>query len=110
MSETDRFSRPIMIHICKDGTFSWRDKRKRQKVFNGVALPAFSVDTVEEAEQLQIRFCRRQYGSHPDAKPDTGTIDWYRFNDFDGTLEGLERASVMLEEFYPQIKKRRRKR
>lgn len=56
-------SRPILIHVCKDGTISYRTRR--QKVFNGVALPVFSVDTEEQARDIQVRFGRRMYDSHP---------------------------------------------
>lgn len=76
--------RPIVIHICKDGTISYR--RRGEKVFNGVALPVFTVDTVEQAEAIQIRFGRRAYSEHPDipGKP------WYRLSRLrDGTDPAL---------------------
>lgn len=106
MIEKDRFARPIMIHVCKDGTVSWRDKRTKQKVFNGVALPAFSVNTIEEARELQIRFCRRQYSSHPLAKPNTGTDAWYVLTNWNGTLEDLDRVSDEFSKFYADRRKR----
>lgn len=34
------FSRPVMLHVCKDGTVSYR--MPGEPVFNGVALPVFS--------------------------------------------------------------------
>lgn len=99
---TSIFDRPIMIHVCKDGTVSYRDKRTKTKVFNGRALPVFSVDTVEQAEQIQIRFCRLQYGSHPEAKPNTGTDKWYTLTVFSGELEDLDRVTAEFVAFYDE--------
>jgi hypothetical protein len=92
------FERPIMIHVCKDGTVSYRTKG--QKVFNGVALPVFSVNTVEEAKRIQTRFCRLMIGPHPQAKPNTGTEDWYVLNSFSGELDELDHVSAMFADFY----------
>lgn len=106
------FDRPIMIHICKDGTISYRDKRTKTKVFNGRALPVFSVDTVYDAKQLQVRFGRLQYGPHPEAKAHTGTLNWYKLNDFGGELEDLDGVTEMFAAFYARRKsvpKKRRK-
>lgn len=104
---TDRnFDRPIMIHVCKDGTVSYRDKRTKTKVFNGRALPVFSVDTVEEAKLIQVRFCRLQYGRHPQAKPNTGTDNWYILTQFSGELEDLDRIAAEFAAFYATLKKR----
>lgn len=96
MTKHDDFARPIMIHVCKDGTISFRDKSKREKVFNGVALPVFSVDTVEQAEAVQVRFGRHQYTEHPQmpGKP------WYRWTNFGGQLEDLDRVSTDIRDFY----------
>lgn len=110
------FDRPIVLHVCKDGTVSYRDKRKKTKVFNGAALPVFSVDTVDEAEQIQVRFCRLQWGPHPEAKPNTGTETWYRLTDFSGELEDLDRVAKQFSVFYakyieigPKKEKKRRR-
>lgn len=59
----DDLSRPIKIHVCKDRTLSYR--AKGEPVFNGRALPVFSVDTKEEAEQLFLLTGRLQYTEHP---------------------------------------------
>lgn len=92
------FRRPVMIHICKeDGTISYR--RKGKPVFNGVALPVFSVDTEEQAEAIQIRFGRLQYVEHP-AMPGR---PWYRWTDFDGKLESLDRVTETLRHFYTAL-------
>ena len=70
------FTRRFMIHICKDGTISYRDTSIKEKVFNNVALPVYSVDTKEQAKDLQVTFGRLQYGEHPlmPGQP------WYRFS------------------------------
>lgn len=96
------FDRPIMLHVCKDGTVSYRDKRLKTKVFNGRALPVFSVDTVEQARQIQVRFCRRQYGAHPQAKPNTGTDEWYMLTVFSGEVEDLDRVAAEFTAFYDE--------
>lgn len=93
------FARPIMIHVCKDGTVTYRDKTKGEKVFNGVALPVFSVDTVEEARQIQIRFCRLQYGKHPHRN---GPAEWYVLNAFSGELDGLDLVTAEFATFYAE--------
>lgn len=103
-----REARPIVIHICKDGTISYRDRTKNEPVFNGVALPVFSVDTVEQAKQLQIRFGRLQYINHP-----VNNMTWYKLSVLpDGTdpvtsrkdgllkLEDLEGITTMFANWY----------
>ncbi len=90
------FKRRYMIHVCKDGTVTYRDTATKEKVFNGRALPVFSVDTVDDAQAIQIRFCRLQYGSHPlmPGKP------WYKLNEFSGELEDLDRVRDMFMDFH----------
>lgn len=70
----DTFNRPVLLHLCKDGTISYRTRG--EPVFNGVALPVFSVDTPEQAQDFQVRFGRRQYTEHPQipGKP------WFRLS------------------------------
>lgn len=98
--------RAIVIHICKDGTISYRTRE--EPVFNGVALPVFTVDTVEQAEAIQVRFGRRQYTEHPQI-PGKG---WYKISRLrdgsdpalrgDGTLRSsdLPGITLMFDEFY----------
>lgn len=104
--EASDYSRPIMLHVCKDGTVSIRDKRTRQPVFNGVALPVFSVDTVKEATAMQVRFCRLQYVKHPHPK---GPNPWFRLTTFSGEVEDLERVAREFRAFYAVLKKRSRR-
>jgi hypothetical protein len=57
-------SRPIIIRCCKDRTLTWY--KKGQPAFNDRALPVFSVNTPEEAQELIVTVCRVQYAEHPD--------------------------------------------
>jgi hypothetical protein len=61
----NHLSRRFMIHVCKDGTITYRDTSTREHVFNGIALPVFSVDTVAQAQALQVRFGRLAHEEHP---------------------------------------------
>lgn len=63
LTDTD-LGRRWMLHVCKDGTVTYRDTSVGAPVFNGAALPVFSVDTAARAEALIVRFCRKQYNSH----------------------------------------------
>lgn len=102
----EAYNRRFMIHVCKDGTVTYRDKSIGEKVFNGRALPVFSVDTAEEAERIQVRFCKLQYGHHPlmPSRP------WYKLFPFSGELEDLDRVRNMFAEFYKGMKERDAKR
>lgn len=99
-------SRPVMIHICKDGTISYRQMGER--IFNGVALPVFSVDTVEEAHSLQVLCGAAQWEEHPKMPGKT----WYRLSSprFPHTLElyHLPEIAVFFRERYKLIKNRQR--
>lgn len=97
------YKRRYMIHVCKDGTVTYRDTAAKEKVFNGRALPVFSVDTAEEAKQIQVRFCRMQYSNHPlmPGKP------WYKLNEFNGELEDLDRVRSIFALFYKEHKARK---
>lgn len=93
-------SRPILIDICKDGTISYRTGSQRR--LNDAALPVFSVDTVEEAEFLQVTFGRRQYEEHPDI-PGKG---WYRWTDFDGNVESLSKCTARIQAWWNSTRRR----
>lgn len=101
--------RPVVIHVCKDGTISYR--RHGEPVFNGVALPVFSVDTVEQAQAVQVRFGRMQYEPHPQmpGRP------WYRWTGFSGDVDDLDKVSDAIREYLgaqlsvaPERRRRRR--
>lgn len=101
--------RPVLLHICKDGTISYR--RHHEKVFNGRALPVFSVNDEDMARSFQIRFGRLMPVEHPllPGKP------WYKLSSIDGEdvqigarqgtleLEDLDRVRDMFRQFYLQI-------
>jgi hypothetical protein len=104
---SDHLARPYLIHVCKDGTITYRTRN--QPVFNGRALPVFSVDTRRQAEELQIRFCRRQHKEHPLMPGKT----WYTLTRLpdgrdvaflpDGVeLEYLSGITQMFSEFFEQ--------
>jgi hypothetical protein len=59
----DLLSKPVKIHVCKDRTLSI--VMPGGKPFNGVALPVYSVDTREDAENLIMLVGIRQYWEHP---------------------------------------------
>jgi hypothetical protein len=54
---------PVLIHVCKDRTLTHRTWD--QPVFNGKALPVYSVMTVEQAETLIALVGCKQYEEHP---------------------------------------------
>lgn len=93
----ESFFRAIVLQLCKDGTISYRTRG--EPVFNGAALPVFTVDTIEQAQQFQVRFGRLQHGPHPQI-PDKR---WYRLSRRpwkDGEVaipeEGLDYADLEL--------------
>lgn len=98
----DAYKRRYMIHVCKDGTITYRDTETGEKVFNGRALPVFSVDTIEEAKAIQTRFCRLQYNSHPLMPGEP----WYKLNEFSSELEDLDRVRAMFVQFHKERKER----
>lgn len=86
--------RPVVIHVCKDGTITYR--RQGQPTFNNVALPVYSVATEAQAQAVQVRFGRRQYGEH-DRLPGQ---PWYRWTDFSGDVDALDDVSKAIHAFY----------
>ena len=90
------YGKPIMIDICKDGTISYRQRGERS--FNGKALPVFSVNTVEQAKDIQVRFGKVQYKEHP-LLPNQ---PWYRWSGFDGNVETLEEITRQIRSFFQQ--------
>ena len=95
----DYYNRKILIHVCKDGTISYRTRE--QPIFNGRALAVFSVDTVEQAKDIQVLFGRRQYGEHPEIPGQP----WYRWTDFSGELDDLEEVSRKIQTMYWEKRK-----
>ena len=102
----DDLSRHILIHICKDKTLSYRTRE--EPIFNGVALPVFSVNSSEEAEALFILVGRKQYTEHP-LLPNR---PWYKITldgaaDFKKHLEfsDLSNVTAKLKSRYEMIEK-----
>jgi hypothetical protein len=100
----DPLSRPILIHCCKDKTLSYRTKGR---IFNGVALPVFSVDSVDEAEALLTLVGRTQYGEHPHIPGQLwrkitldGSLDFKRHLD----VEDLNAVTAKLSKAYAILK------
>lgn len=96
---TGDWRRPILIHCCRDGTISYR--QRGEPIFNNVALPVFSVDTLDQANEIQVRFCRAQYDPHPLMPEKT----WYVLNDFSGKAEDLPRVTEMFRAYWRDIMK-----
>ena len=86
--------RPIKLHVCKDGTITYRSAG--EPVFNGRALPFFSVETVEEAQQLQVLFCALQHGEHPDLPGQS----WYRRGQFAGEIDDIPELADLFRKGY----------
>ena len=107
MSIINDLSRPILFHCCRDRTLTYR--QPGEPVFNDIALPVFSVDTIEEAEELQILVCERVHVNHP-AMPNK---PWYKIYmglgefgyPFDLELDHLEQVTEDLRKVYKMIKK-----
>lgn len=89
--------RPYILHCCKDGTITYRTRN--QPIFNGRALPVFSVDTEEDAQAIQLLLCSLQYGEHPDLPGQP----WYRISSFGGELEDLEGITEQMTKVYKRI-------
>lgn len=86
--------RPVYLHICKDGTLSYR--RRHQKNFNNRTLPFFTVDNEKQAHEIQVRFCRFM----PEGHPDLPSANWYVWTDFPGTVEAIDEVAAKVREFY----------
>jgi hypothetical protein len=60
--EHEIFKRPVIVHIGKDGTISYLNRATMtQPVLVEALMPVYSVDTEEQAKQLQVIFGRLQY-------------------------------------------------
>lgn len=94
-------SRDVIIHICKDGTISFR--RKGEPIFNGRALPVFSVDTEEQAREIQILFGRNQYIQHPEIPGQA----WFKWTDFSGNADDLDAVTEKIRRVYWDNPKRK---
>lgn len=99
--------RPVWVFCCKDRTLTYGPAKKPP--FNKVAIPVFSVESLEEAEQLVTLVGRKQYEEHPKlrGKP------WFKIT-LDGDLdfkpyldiEDLNAVGEKLKRAYALIKER----
>lgn len=86
-------NKPIKVHVCKDRTLSLVEPGGRP--FNGVALPVYSVDTVEEGRQLIGLAGSKQYEEHPQLpgqpwlKINIGVLRFLELTDLDAVQDKL---------------------
>lgn len=78
------YSRPVKLDASADGAVVIRESGPITDGF----LPLFSTSTVEEAEGLRVRFCRKHYDGV------------YRLTDFGGSLEDLQAFTEKMAESY----------
>lgn len=72
--KTDLLDKTILIHVCKDRTLTYRNRL--QPIFNGVAIPIYSVDTVDQARELIRLVSKAQWVEHPLNPGDV----WYKID------------------------------
>jgi len=90
---------PIILFVCKDGTVTY--DRLLKPAFRKGITPVHSVDTVEEAEAIQVALCHRQHVNHPNTgKP------WYTLTTFSGGIEQLGEIAAKMQEQSARIKER----
>ena len=99
----------VLIHVCKDKTLSYRTRD--EPIFNGVALPVFSVPTKDNAESLIVCVGRAQYVSHPLMPGKVwykitldGELDFKRYLDIDDLPAVTEKLSNTWEKIKTHIK------
>tara|TARA_B100000749_G_scaffold280675_1_gene277871 strand:- start:2195 stop:2560 length:366 start_codon:yes stop_codon:yes gene_type:complete len=90
----DDLSRDVLIHICRDGTLTYRTRD--EAVFNGAALPAFSVNSKKEAKSLIVLVGVAQHSKHPLLPNDT----WYTYPGFGGEIEDIASVAAHLRKCY----------
>lgn len=105
MSLPDYLSRPVLIHVCKDKTLSYRTKN--EPIFNGVAIPVFSVENEQEAVTLLRLVGRQQYQEHPKipGRPWLkitldGALDFKQeldYDDLDSVTDKLKTAYALIQ-------------
>ena len=95
---SEEMKRRFVIQVCHDGTVTIR--RRDEPVFNGAALPAYAVDSRQEAVRIRVLMCQRVPAKHPLLPND----DWYKLNGY-GTVD---RPTVEVEELPAITEKFRR--
>ena len=86
--------RPILIFLSKNGVFQFaRNGTKEHGKLLKSSLPCASVNTISEAEDIQVATCKLSY----DGK-------LFLYSPFDQTLNGLELAGQQIEQLYQHRK------
>jgi hypothetical protein len=88
--------KPFFICVCRDGTLTAR--ARKEKAFNGVALPVYGTDTREQAQRLILLVGKVQYAAHPLLPGQT----WYRLPDFTGEIDDLGKVTNLFLEVEKQ--------
>lgn len=86
--QANHLSRPILIDLFMSGHLAYRWKGSGG---NPGSLPVFSVDTAEQAQAMQARFCLKQY--------DGG----YVWTDFDGEYESIGKVTKALQAMWEHM-------
>ena len=90
-------SRPVILQVCPDGTVTFR--RRGQPVFNGRALPFFSVADETEAKDLQALLCALQDEKHPQLPGQP----WYRRYQFSLGVDGITKLRAEFRDAYERL-------
>lgn len=96
MKQTEpNFKRPVMIFLSKDGQFVFARKTTKgySRIIKDGSLPCASVNTLAEAEALQVTTCKQ-------SRTEPGI---YRYP-LEPTLDGLILAGIELERSYQAMK------
>jgi len=91
--ERNYLERNVIIYLYQNGAMVFKRKKDKSTKFEG-ALPVFSVDTVEEAEEMQTALCRL-------SRADNETY----ILPFSGQLDDLYKAQEMMHNFYDARKR-----
>ena len=97
-------SRNILIHVCRDKTLSYRTRD--EAIFNGVAIPVYSVNSKKEARELIVAVGRAQYDEHPLLPGQVwykitldGSLDFQRYLEVDDLVD----VAVKLDKTYQRL-------
>jgi hypothetical protein len=109
MLDVTEISRAVVLYCCKDGTISYEPRNAMgavAKPFNGVALPVYSVESVEEAKMLQTLCC--SLSPVPDKRLPGGqryTITMPNMKPFSRNVDDLKKVQDILHQMYRRMKK-----
>lgn len=95
-STKDDLSRRFFLDVTQSGHVFIRERGGKQSGKLNGALPVYSVDTAEEAEQLRVRHCRL-------AKDGSGL---YQLNEFSGDVHDLFAVGDMFRATHEAARRR----